>query len=195
MFFDCTNYGILELWGAYGPLVLGPPAKYWDLVLLFFFYFFYFLDFFKNFKNLFYFWFFLLTFCWLFFYFFLKLFLNFIFIFYFTLFYFLFYFFYFFYFFVLLSPTSPWRFLYLRETQANVLRGHMLSGGPNWELQENVILYWQGLQCWEKSLHKKNLCKQQSRSRRRRSRRRRSTHNLVLGFWYHERREKHEWWT
>ena len=23
----------------------------------------------------------------------------------------------------------------------------MLSGGPNWELQENVILYWQGLQC------------------------------------------------
>ena len=60
--------------------------------------------------------------------------------------------------FVLLSLTTPWRFLYLRETQANVFSGHMLSGGPNRELQANVILYWQGLQCWVEDLIGKNLC-------------------------------------
>ena len=34
----------------------------------------------------------------------------------------------------------------------------MLSGGPNWELQANVILYWQGLQCQVVDLIWKNLC-------------------------------------
>ena len=116
--------------------------------------------FFKNFfKNFFYF------FCWLFYYFFKTFFKL---------------------FFYFLSPTTPWGFLYLRETQANVLRGHMLSGGPNWELQANVILYWQGLQCWVEDLIGKNLCAKKNLCRRQswRSRRsRRSTHNLVLGFW------------
>ena len=62
-----------------------------------------------------------------------------------------------------MSPTTPWHFLYLRETQANVLRGHRPP---------------------QKSSHEKNLRRQQSRIRSRRRRRRsRSTDNLVLGFW------------
>ena len=105
-----------------------------------------------------------------FFYTFFLLFILFLYFFYFTFFYFftfftLFYFFTFlftfcllFYYFVLLSPTTPGHFLYLRETQANVLRGHMLSGGPNRELSANVILYCQGLQCWVGDLIGKNLC-------------------------------------
>ena len=55
-------------------------------------------------------------------------------------------------------PPPPRRFLYLRETQANVLRGHSPP---------------------QKSSCEKNLRKRQSRSR---SRSRRSSDNLVLGF-------------
>ena len=47
----------------------------------------------------------------------------------------------------------------------------MLSGGPNWELQANVILYWQGLQCFEGEA---KIWQQLSR------RRRRNSDNLVL---------------
>ena len=100
----------------------------------------------------------LLTFFKLFFYYFLT-FLLLLFFTFFLLFILLFLFFLLFYFLSYCHPPPPWMpFLYLRETWANVLRGHMLSGGPNSELQENVILYWQGLQCWVEDLIGKNIC-------------------------------------
>ena len=48
---------------------------------------------------------------------------------------------------------------------------YMLSGGPNWELQANVILA--GTTVLVEDLIGKNLRKRQSQKR---------THNLVLGF-------------
>ena len=55
---------------------------------------------------------------------FFKTFFFYFFLYFFLLFFILFFtFFYFFFLFYFLSPTTPWRFLYLRETQTNVLRG------------------------------------------------------------------------
>ena len=157
-------YWKLELRGPMAPFVLAPagPLPFFFLFFFtFFFTFFTILTFLTFFISFIFFTFLLFLLFFLLFYFFFKLF--------FTFFYFLPH--------VLphilpqilpqISPQTttsialhpPWHFLYLRKTQANVLRGHSPP---------------------QKSLCKKNLCKRQSLSR---SRSRRSSNNLVLGFW------------